>query len=404
VSFYSLFYGKKEESMRSTKFGVFVGLIILALGIVGNVMAENRPCAFTVSPLIGGYVFEGDQDLENSASYGIGIGYNFDQHWGLEGVFNFVDTESEISDKNVNAFLYRLDALYHFNPDHRLVPYLAAGIGGITLDPDVEKNDTDFLMNYGGGLKYFITDSTILRGDVRHIMTLDETHHNLAYSAGLTFLFGGGEEPVVEQKIESENIDTDGDGVYDHLDKCPGTPQGVRVDSNGCPLDTDGDGVYDYLDKCPGTPQGVQVDSNGCPLDTDGDGVYDYLDKCPGTPEGATVDTRGCWVIKDVLFDFAKWDIKPVAYRDLDNIVTILKENPLLKVEIQGHTDIIGSKSYNVRLSENRAKAVMEYLIDKGVERDRLSAKGFWFSMPAASNDTTEGRALNRRVELVLIR
>jgi OOP family OmpA-OmpF porin len=142
--------------MRLTKVIVFVGLIILALSIGGNVMAENRPGAFTVSPLIGGYVFEGDQDLKDRPSYGMGIGYNFDKNWGLEGVFNYVDTESEKDGGDVDAFLYRFDALYHFNADQKLVPYLAAGIGGITLDPDRESNDTDFLMNYGGGLKYFI--------------------------------------------------------------------------------------------------------------------------------------------------------------------------------------------------------------------------------------------------------
>jgi outer membrane protein OmpA-like peptidoglycan-associated protein len=89
-------------------------------------------------------------------------------------------------------------------------------------------------------------------------------------------------------------LDSDKDGVYDYLDKCPGTPEGVKVDKDGCPLDSDKDGVYDYLDKCPGTPEGVKVDKDGCPLDSDKDGVYDYLDKCPNTPEGVKVEKDGC--------------------------------------------------------------------------------------------------------------
>ena len=89
-------------------------------------------------------------------------------------------------------------------------------------------------------------------------------------------------------------IDSDGDGVPDSLDECPGTPRGVDVDAVGCPIDTDGDGVPDYLDQCPDTPQGVTVDTNGCPFDTDGDGVPDYMDQCPGTPQGVAVDERGC--------------------------------------------------------------------------------------------------------------
>jgi OOP family OmpA-OmpF porin len=88
--------------------------------------------------------------------------------------------------------------------------------------------------------------------------------------------------------------DSDGDGVPDTLDQCPGTPPGVKVDSVGCPIDTDGDGVPDYLDNCPDTPRGAKVDANGCPTDSDGDGVFDGIDKCPNTPKGAIVDADGC--------------------------------------------------------------------------------------------------------------
>src|SRR3990172_5956932 len=88
--------------------------------------------------------------------------------------------------------------------------------------------------------------------------------------------------------------DTDGDGVSDSKDMCPGTPMGVIVDEFGCPIDSDNDGVADYLDKCPNTPAGVKVDLNGCPLDSDNDGVADYLDKCPNTPAGVSVDSDGC--------------------------------------------------------------------------------------------------------------
>ena len=109
---------------------------------------------------------------------------------------------------------------------------------------------------------------------------------NLGLEGGITYRLGGSK-------------DTDGDGVSDKNDKCPGTPVGVKVDVNGCPLDTDADGVADYLDKCPNTPAGARVDSNGCPVDSDGDGVADYMDKCPNTPRGARVDATGCPVDSD---------------------------------------------------------------------------------------------------------
>ncbi len=194
--------------------------------------------------------------------------------------------------------------------------------------------------------------------------------------------------------------DTDKDGVIDTLDKCPGTPQESKVDADGCPLDTDGDGVYDYLDKCPGTKLGVKVDAVGCSLDTDGDGATNDVDKCPTTPAGAKVNTSGCWILANVLFDTGRWSIKDVSYSSLDEAVKTLKENPGIKVEVQGHTDSVGSYKYNKRLSQNRANSVMKYFIKKGVDKSRLTATGYGPDKPVASNSSAEGRAKNRRVAL----
>ncbi len=198
----------------------------------------------------------------------------------------------------------------------------------------------------------------------------------------------------------TEPKDSDCDGVPDEIDECPGTPLGVKVDSRGCPLDTDGDGVPDYQDKCPGTPKGVNVDSRGCPLDTDSDGVPDYRDKCPGTPKGARVDKEGCWVIHEAFFDFAKYEIKPRFYPIFDEVVAVLNSNPSLKIVIEGYTDNIGTEAYNQKLSEERAKAVKTYLVKKGIQSNRLSTVGYGFSRPGATNKTSAGRALNRRVKL----
>jgi len=194
-------------------------------------------------------------------------------------------------------------------------------------------------------------------------------------------------------------LDADGDGVPDYKDNCPGTPMGLKVDSNGCPLDSDGDGVPDNKDKCPDTPKDVKVDNSGCPLDSDGDGIYDYLDKCPDTPKGATVDERGCWAFTgEVFFDFGKWDIKSEAHPLLKEAVNILEQNPEMRVEIQGHTDSKGPEAYNQMISEKRAVAVKAYLVNQGIDSGRLEVKGYGESDPIASNDTEEGRQKNRRV------
>ena len=135
-------------------------------------------------------------------------------------------------------------------------------------------------------------------------------------------------------------------------------------------------------------------------VDDDGDLVCAELDKCPGTPKGAKVNKFGCWVLGDVLFDFDKYNIKPQYYRFLDDAARVFEMNPSIKVEIQGNTDNIGTAKYNMKLSLERAKSVMHYLVNKGVAKDRLAVRGFGFSRPVATNDTDEGRALNRRVEL----
>jgi OOP family OmpA-OmpF porin len=196
-------------------------------------------------------------------------------------------------------------------------------------------------------------------------------------------------------------LDSDGDGVVDELDKCPGTPRGMEVDAQGCPPDSDGDGVINEADKCPNTPPGVPVDSYGCPPDSDGDGVPDYLDQCPSTPAGATVNEVGCWSLKaTMLFDTNSSYIRSEAHPLLDEVATILEKNPQIKVEIQGYADNTGTAEYNQWLSERRAKRVMDYLVSKGIARERLQAKGYGSSRPVASNATEEGRAQNRRVEL----
>jgi len=200
-------------------------------------------------------------------------------------------------------------------------------------------------------------------------------------------------------------LDGDGDGVVDALDQCPTTPAGRTVNAQGCELDGDGDGVVDALDKCPTTPAGNKVNSQGCDLDTDGDGIVDSADQCPGTPAGDRVDNKGCSLPKvlnlmGVNFDNNKDTLRPEAAAILDDAAATLKRYPGLKVEIAGHTDSASNDAHNLDLSQRRAKAVMDYFIGKGVEADRLTAKGYGETLPIADNATTEGRFKNRRVAL----
>ncbi len=203
--------------------------------------------------------------------------------------------------------------------------------------------------------------------------------------------------------------DSDGDGVLDAADKCPNTPAGTAVDASGCPRDSDKDGVIDTLDKCPNTPAGTAVDATGCPSDSDHDGVLDAADKCPNTPAGTTVDAVGCpalfgtgasLVLQGVNFQTGKAVLLPESQTILDRVAESLNNNPTVTVEVGGHTDNTGRKATNLRLSQARASAVRDYLISKGVDGGRITAKGYGPDQPVADNATAAGRAANRRVEL----
>ena len=393
------------------KFGM-LSVIVMLLAIVTTAQAEVRDGSFTVTPFIGGYVFEGNEyDLDGALTYGLRAGYNFTKHWGVEGYFNHVLTETDMkwnpngNDARISG--YGIEGLYHFFPKSRVVPFLAAGIGGIHYDFEATNNMDKFSVDYGGGVKIFLPDSVAqlfmaddiaLRADVRHIFPLNAAYNDFLYTAGLAFSFGG----------RDTCVDSDRDGICDDRDKCPNTPMGVAVDRDGCPLDSDEDGVPDYLDKCPDTPKGCIVDKNGCPIDSDKDGVIDCMDKCPKTPAGATVDKDGCMHEKmtinlNVEFDTDKTVIKEQYLDGIQKVADFMKEFPKTTAVIEGHTDNVGTAAYNDRLSKKRANSVRQYLIKNfGIKSSRLKATGYGLTKPIASNDTEEGRQKNRRVEAVL--
>jgi OOP family OmpA-OmpF porin len=170
-------------------------------------------------------------------------------------------------------------------------------------------------------------------------------------------------------------------------------------------MDSDGDGVNDDKDKCPGTPKGVKVDKDGCPIDSDGDGVPDYQDACPGTPRGTPVDTRGCpkvskITVGDVNFDFDRATLKDSARSVLDSAADQIKSQSsnVKGVMVTGYTDSTGPEAYNQGLSERRANSVKDYLEGKGVSN--ITTEGRGESNPVGDNATREGRAANRRVEI----
>jgi len=203
---------------------------------------------------------------------------------------------------------------------------------------------------------------------------------------------------------EAVDIDSDRDGIFDNLDRCPNTPRLSKVDKYGCPIDSDSDGILDYKDRCAKTPKGVKVDRNGCPIDSDGDGVVDYKDKCQATEEGLSVDPNGCSLKSTLKLNFnpSSDKIKVGSNDEIKRFAKFMKENKLYKAKITGHTDSIGKAVTNMKLSQNRAKATKIALIAQGVEASRLTTAGRGELDPIESNRLKAGRQVNRRIEVEL--
>jgi outer membrane protein OmpA-like peptidoglycan-associated protein len=261
--------------------------------------------------------------------------------------------------------------------------------------------------------------------------------NHLQHTAGFIYWFKPGYRPKTKAQELAEVLpppDADNDGVTDSLDRCPsiagpprfagcpdsdndGVPDSrdecplVAGDSsmNGCP-DSDGDGINDKVDQCPyvaGT-----AERNGCPVpDKDGDGFNDNEDRCPdvysktngGCPEiRREIIQQVERAAKAIFFETGKATIRKVSFKPLDQVVAVLRSNPELYADIEGHTDDVGDDASNMDLSQRRAQAVMDYFTSKGIAADRLTAKGYGETQPIATNETATGKAQNRRTEINL--
>jgi len=228
---------------------------------------------------------------------------------------------------------------------------------------------------------------------------------------------------ITKQMVSSLSTDRDGDGITDDIDQCPDVaedPDGFQ-DQDGCPdYDNDNDGIYDNQDKCPNDPEDRDGhnDMDGCPdNDNDKDGIPDVVDNCPtkpetkngykdsdGCPDERPKEIKGTFVLRGVNFKTASAELLEESYYVLENVYNSLEAFPHVRVEIAGHTDSQGGAQYNMALSYDRAKSVRDYLVMRGLEPNRVIARGYGESRPIADNSTAEGRAQNRRVEVVPLR
>ena len=334
-------------------------------------------------------------NLRNRPVFGGRIGYNFTNHFGLEGSGEF--SKTRVDDKaqtlteqgqftspinGVKITSYNLDLVYHFLPAEKFNPFIVAGYGASHYDPDISSKNMR-LLDYGVGAKYWVAEHVALRVDLRDKMTFDEHLHNLSATAGVVFAFGG--DSKAEPAPVARPMDSDSDSVIDSSDKCPNTPTGVSVDMDGCPLDADKDGVPDYRDKCPDTPAGVAVDKDGCPPVK----KVVILASEPKVEEKVKVvaaePVEVVLAFEDIHFDFNQSTLTPEAQVILKRNILLLQENPKAHIRIAGYTSASGTDEYNQALSERRANSIQEFLVSEGVSKPgRLTTIGYGETQPAA--------------------
>ncbi len=371
-----------------------------------------------------------DRDVEDGYGFSLAVGYAYTERWSIEAFAHSVSL-SALGGPNAQDHLeLGVNGLAVFNRESLVSPYLLAGISNLQTDFDSGADDNTVAGNLGAGVLFSTSDRFGFRLQYRYRAELSgaELGDNI-WSLGLQFAFGD---------KKTKFVDSDGDGVADMSDRCPNTPAGAMVDANGCEVDSDGDGVADSKDACPNTPAGARVDAKGCELDDDKDGVANSKDSCPNTPAGAKVDAKGCELDDDkdgvvnskdacpntpagVRVDIRGCEIKDVitlsgvnfesnsdvlldtSEQRLAQAAGTLRKNADLKVEVAGHTDSDGAAAYNESLSERRARAVRNYLVNAGVNEANLTVRGYGEAEPIADNGSPLGKAANRRVELRIL-
>ena len=397
----------------------------------------------------------GHQRLATSLDLGLRAAFYPLSFVGVEGELGVIPTKTRTDGRSATVWTYRAHLIAQY-PGYRLVPFVALGVGGMTLKSHIDTlgKDSDPEFHVGLGVKWAFSEYVSARFDVRD----DFMQKNLLIAGVKNGDLVGNTEFLLGLSVtlgrtpyepSAAPIDSDGDGFQDPQDACPAQPgvapngcpvvvvvdtdkDGVPDASDPCPLeaedglapnptdgcpnkDADGDGILLPLDKCPGE-QGVAPD--GCPIrDKDADGIPDDIDKCPDQPEtkNGFEDSDGCpdelpkavakfaGVIKGIEFDFGKATIRASSSKSLDEAAKVLGEYPALRVLISGYTDDVGDRQKNIELSEARANSVKSYLVAKGLDTARIETHGAGPDNPIADNKTDKGRQQNRRIEFKLI-
>lgn len=407
----------------------WLSVVALAAGVASVSVAAERDL-FEEAPWYvgfgGGHVnFEGDAVVQDDFFLGLRLGHDLHEYFGLELGFDYVPTLDNTVfregdnrfalDSDTSAFRLSLDALFHLrNVDNlRWDPYLSIGGSYINFDDAINNDgDKDVLgLQAGAGLFYHFNDAWSVRGDFRTTVAGDNTEFASILFVGANYRWGTRVAP--KYALSGGDIDSDGDGLTDSRE--------AELGTNPFDPDTDKDGLSDGEEVLTYTTDPLNPDTDWDGL-KDGAEVLTYKTdpKNPDTDNGGVKD--GHEVIEDetnpldpsddlqlftlnIEFDYDKAILRPQYHADLDVVIKVLQRDPGATARIEGHADKrpTSKRDYNLRLSERRAKAVLDYIADVGgIDRSRMTFHGYGFDRPVAPNDTEPNMQKNRRTEIYI--
>lgn len=357
---------KQRKLYTTTTLGV---VLLAGTTMVSAQMIESGPY---IGPSIGYYVFDSDNtnNAEDAFLYGLSAGYQFSPRFALElSYFRMaseitnsiadIDGTFQVAGEDLDADLIRADGVFNLFSTSS-TPYLTFGYSRLSEAPKFAQGNDD-MIDMGLGFKAAITPALSFRGDVRGYFD-EHGESDVGVHAGLFYLLGSPPPPPLTPSLPKVKVE-------------PPKQKTVVVDP--CTKDEDGDGVNDCDDLCPNTPN-----------------------------DGSRIETTGCRVLTvpkeirlEILFDSNKEAVKPEYFFEIQKVADFMRKYPSTNTEIQGHSDSRGAEAYNLKLSQLRADAVRQTLVDEfGVAESRITAVGYGEEAPIADNDTREGRQLNRRV------
>lgn len=349
------------KSRRLKKYSILPVMLPLMMAHFTEAADEGT---WLINPTIGYQRFDDDRYLGNDSLIGLGIEYHYNNPWGVELKYFVSDLEGENGNPDADLEQLMLEGIYKLDKLGNLEPYLAAGLGHADFDYDGGDSHEETQATAGIGMRYWFNRHWSAKTDLRMVRGIDDGHNDQLITLAISYAFGRGSTPKQMQAEPTPVVEV--------------APVAVRE----LPKDTDGDGVVDGVDQCPNTPANKAVDDNGC----------------------AKKIIQNKTISLNIQFAYDDDRVTDSHLPEIEKIAHFMQRYSTVTGTIEGHSDSIGTSAYNKKLSQRRANAVRQVLIERfGIEPERLDAVGYGEEQPIADNSTAAGRQLNRRVVAAFI-